>query len=178
MSTVRGCSVDWSCTYFFQFQNTLRVRGSFHRSERPIWSRCAISCRFEVDVFISCRSEVDELFLGRNGRCEVDVLSLADLKSMNYFSVGTADVKSMSYLTLSLGPIWSRWNYSPVWTADSKSMSYFLARTVDRDIRPQGIRISDTDQCIVIDLYYFVVVFLYWFIEQSGEGIVPINMYM
>ena len=56
-------------------------------------------------------------------------------------------------------------------------MSYFLARTVDRDIRPQDIRISDTDQCIVIDLYYFIVVFLYWFIE-SGEGIVPINMYM
>ena len=51
------------------------------------------------------RSEVDELFLGRNGRCEVDVLSLADLKSMNYyyFSVGTADVKSMSYLMPSLG---------------------------------------------------------------------------
>ena len=86
-----GAVVDWSCTYFFQFQNTLR--GSFHRSERPIWSRCAISCR----------SEVDELFLGRNGRCEVDVLSLADLKSMNYFSVGTADVKSMSYLMPSLG---------------------------------------------------------------------------
>ena len=57
------------------------------------------------------RSEVDELFPGLNGQFEVDVLFLADLKSMNYSSVGTAD---------------------------SKSMSYFLARTVDRDVMTPG----------------------------------------
>ena len=128
--TVRGYSVvDWSCTYFFQFQDTLR--GSFHRSERPIWSRCPISRR----------SEVDELFLSRNGRCEVDVLSHAESRP----------IWSRWTISQSERPMWSRcpiscrvsadlksMNYSPVWTADSKSMSYFLARMVDLDLMTPG----------------------------------------
>ena len=51
-------------------------------------------------IFLSVsKTHLEDLSIGRNGRFEVDVLSLADLKSMNYFSVGTADVKSMSYLS-------------------------------------------------------------------------------